>query len=387
MSLPAAYSFRNLAQRPATTLMTALGIALPVAVVLGVLALVDGLHNSLDVSGHPQHVMVMRKGATSELVSTMSRNDFQQLRYTPGIAQKNGQPLASLEMMTVIMMASPENPDGINISLRGVLPVALEMREDVKLVEGRMFSPGARECIVGKGVADRYSTARIGQTLRFGRGDWNVVGVFEAGKTAFGSEIWVDLDQVAGDYNRREELSTALLRAESEAAVPELIKKVTSDRRFKVIAETEKSYYAKQTKSAIPVLMGGFIIAGIMAFGAAFAIMNTMFASAARRSAEVGTLRAIGFSKFAIMRAFWIEAVMLSGVAGVLGCLLALPLNGIKTAIGNFITFSEMSFAFKVGPLSMIVGMVFALVLGSIGGLIPAWHAAHKDILKALRGG
>lgn len=387
MALPINYSIRNLYQRPMTTMMTAVGIALPVGVVLGILALVDGLKTSLAASGHPQHVLVMRKGATSELVSSMPRADFQQIRYTPGIAQKNGQPLASLEMVTVMMMEGPEVAEGINITLRGLHAVGFEMREHVKIAEGRMWKPGTRECIVGKPIADRYPMARIGLRLRFGRGEWEVVGVFDAGRTVVGSEIWCDLDQIAGDYERREELSTALLRAESVETVPALIKAVTSDRRFKVIAETERAYCEKQTQSAIPIMVMGFFVAGIMAVGAAFAIMNTMYAAATRRSTEVGTLRAIGFSKLQILRAFLLESVFLSAAAGVLGCLIALPLNGVQTAIGNFVTFSEMSFAFRVGPTTMLAGVAFAVVLGGLGGLLPAWHAARKNILSALRGG
>jgi putative ABC transport system permease protein len=387
MGLPIKYSIRNLYQRPMTTAMTAVGIALPVGVVLGVLALVDGLKTSLAATGHPQHVMVMRKGATSELVSSMSRADFQQIRFTPGLAQKNGQPMASLEMITVVMMESPEVPEGINITLRGLHAVGFEMREGVKVVEGQMWQPGTRQCIVGKPLAERYPMARIGKSLKFGRGMWEVVGVFDAGRSAVSSEIWCDLDQIAGDYERREELSTALLRAESEAKVPDVIKAVTTDRRFKVIAETERAYYEKQQISAIPIMFMGFMIAGIMAVGAAFGIMNTMYAAATRRSAEVGTLRAIGFSKFQILRAFLLESVFLSFFAGVLGCLIALPLNGVRTAIGNFVTFSEMSFAFRVGPNTMIAGVAFAVLLGGLGGLLPAWHAARKNILSALRGG
>lgn len=387
MGLPIRYSIRNLAQRPVTTLMTAVGVALPVAVVLGVLALVDGLKVSLAATGNPQHVLVMRKGATSELVSSISRADYQQLRFTPGIAQKNGQPLASLEMVTVVMMEGPEVAEGINITLRGLLPVGFDMRQHVKVVEGRMWKPGTRECIVGKAVADRYPTARIGRTLKFGRGTWEVVGIFDAGRSGASSEMWCDLDQIAGDYERREDLSSVVMRAGSLAGVPALIKAVTSDRRFKVIADTELAYYEKQTQSAIPIMVMGFFIAGIMAVGAAFAIMNTMYAAASRRSAEVGTLRAIGFSKLQILKAFVLEAIFLSAVAGVLGCLIALPLNGVQTAIGNFVTFSEMSFAFRVGPGTMLIGVAFAVVLGGLGGLLPAWHAARKNILSALRGG
>jgi len=386
VAIPISYNIRNLMVRKTTTVMTALGIALTVAVLLAVLALVGGLKATLSTSSDPLHVLVMRKGSTSELTSNFNRSAYQDLKFKPGIARsKSGDPMASLEMITVILLESPENPDGINITLRGLLPVGLEMRDNIRLAAGRMFETGKREVIVGKGVADRYATAGLGKKLRFGRGEWTVVGVFDAGRSAANSEIFADLNQVSSDYNRHEVLSSALLRATDPVAAQALINDLESDRRFNVMALTEQKYYEQQTISAAPVQAMGLFVAVIMAVGSSFAAMNTMYAAVARRSAEIGTLRVLGFSKAGILVSFFLESLLLSLAGGLLGCLLVLPLNDLQTAVGSFITFAEIQFAFRVGPRTMVAGVVFALVMGAIGGLFPARMAARKEILAALR--
>jgi putative ABC transport system permease protein len=386
LAIPISYNIRNLMVRKTTTLMTALGIALTVAVLLAILALVDGLRTSLSATGNPLHVLVMRKGSTSELTSNFSREAYQDLKFKPGIARsKSGEPMASLEMITVILLEGPENPDGINITLRGLQPVGLEMRENVHLVAGRMFETGKREIIAGRGVAERYAMAALGKKLRFGRGEWTVVGVFDAGRSAANSEIFADLNQVSSDYNRTEVLSSTLVRATDAVAAQALINDLQSDRRFNVMALTEKAYYEQQTVSAAPVQAMGLFVAVIMAVGSSFAAMNTMYAAVARRSAEIGTLRVLGFSKAGILFSFFLESLLLSLLGGALGCLLVLPLNNLQTAVGSFITFAEIQFAFRIGPGTIVAGLVFALVMGAAGGLFPARTAARKEILTALR--
>jgi len=388
VAIPLSYNIRNLTVRKTTTLMTALGIALTVAVLLAILALVEGLRTSLSATGNPLHVLVMRKGATSELTSNFSRSSFQDLKFKPGIARSSsGEPTASLEMVTVVLLETPENPEGTNITLRGLLPVGLEMREAFRLADGRMFEAGKREVIVGKGVAAGYAAASIGKTLRFGKGEWTVVGRFDAGRSAANSEIFADLNQVSSDYNRSEVLSSALVRAVDPVAVQALVNDLQSDRRFNVTAMTEKAYYEQQTVSAAPVQAMGLFVAVIMAVGSSFAAMNTMYAAVSRRSAEIGTLRVLGFSRFGILFSFFVESLLLSLVGGALGCLLVLPLNNLQTAVGSFITFSEIQFAFRVGPGTMAAGLIFALAMGAIGGLFPARPPARPDVLPALRGG
>lgn len=385
MAIPLSYNLRNLVVRKTTTLMTALGIALTVAVLLAVLALVNGLRVTLTTTGDPLHVIVMRKGSTSELVSLFTRTQFQDLKFKPGIASgHDGQPLASLEMITVINLANVDNPDGANVMVRGLQPTGIEMRRNVKIATGRWFTSGRRELVVGNSVARRFPAAGLGKKIQLGRGDWDIVGVFDAGRGAQDSEIWGDLNQIASDFNRVEVLSSALLRATDEVTAKALINDINSDRRLELTAASEKDYYDQQTDSAAPIEYTGIIVAIIMAVGSSFAAMNTMYAAVSRRAREIGTLRVLGFSRFSILLSFFVEGVLLSALGGLLGCLLVMPLNGITTAIGSN-NFSELAFDFTVTPKIMLTGIAFAVVLGSFGGLFPARSASRKEILTALR--
>jgi putative ABC transport system permease protein len=385
MRIPLSYNLRNLAVRKTTTVMTSLGIALTVAVLLAVLALVSGLHAAFDASGHPLHILVTRKGANAELNSNFLRTKFQDLKFVPGIASnRHGEPMASLEMVTVIVLESTEGTSQ-NLSLRGLTPIGIEMRDGLKLERGRWFQQGRREAVVGKSVADRYPAAAIGKKLRFGRGEWEVVGVISMGRSSVNSEIWTDLNQVSADYQRSDVLSSALVRADDEGSVQPLIQRIKDDQRLNMDAVTEKAYYAQQTVSALPIQFLGTFVAIIMAIGSSFAAMNTMYAAVSRRSREIGALRVLGFSKRGILLSFFLESVLLSLIGGVLGILLVLPLNNLTTAIGSFITFSEMAFQFQVTPQIMVVGIVFSAFMGAAGGLFPAASAARKEILTALR--
>jgi putative ABC transport system permease protein len=385
MAIPLSYNLRNLVVRKTTTLMTALGIALTVAVLLAVLALVNGLRVTLTTTGDLLHVIVMRKGSTSELVSLFTRTQFQDLKFKPGIASgHDGQPLASLEMITVINLANVDNPDGANVTVRGLQPTGIEMRRNVKIATGRWFTSGRRELVVGDSVARRFPAAGLGKKIQLGRGDWDIVGVFNAGRGAQDSEIWGDLNQIASDFNRVEVLSSALLRATDEVTAKTLINDINSDRRLELTAASEKDYYDQQTDSAAPIEYTGIIVAIIMAVGSSFAAMNTMYAAVSRRAREIGTLRVLGFSRFSILLSFFVEGVLLSALGGLLGCLLVMPLNGITTAIGSN-NFSELAFDFTVTPKIMLTGIAFAVVLGSFGGLFPARSASRKEILTALR--
>jgi ABC-type antimicrobial peptide transport system permease subunit len=273
----------------------------------------------------------------------------------------------------------------MNVTLRGILPVGIKMRDDLKLQDGRWFQAGQREVVVGKSIAKRYPGAHMGNKLRFGRGEWVVVGVMDGGQSSVNSEIFGDLNQISSDFNRADGLSSALLRATDAATVPALINSLNDDRRLGVLAQTEKSYYESQTNSGALLQFLGVFIAIIMAVGSSFAAMNTMYAAVARRATEIGTLRVLGFSKSSILLSFLLESLLLSALGGLVGCLLVLPLNNITTGVGSFITFSEIAFNFRVTPEIMLVGVVFALVMGAVGGLFPARMAARKEILVALR--
>jgi putative ABC transport system permease protein len=385
MSVPFAYNMRNLVVRKTTTIMTALGIALTVAVLLAVLALVAGLRTAFESTGDPLQVLVMRKGATAELSSGMTREIFQVLKANPGIAKQGDEPLASLEMVTVINLPSVDSPQGMNVTLRGLLPAGVQMRHDLKLQDGVWFTPGQREIVVGRSIAKRYPAAHLGNRLRFGRGEWLIVGVMDGGQSAVNSEIFGDLNQISSDFNRADGLSSVLLRAADAATVPALINSLKDDRRLNVDAMTEKAYYAAQTASGAPLQFLGIFVSAIMAIGSSFASMNTMYAAVARRSREIGTLRVLGFPRGSILFSFFIESLLLALLGGLLGCVLVLPLNNITTGIGSFVTFSEIAFNFRVTPAIMMTGLIFALFMGSVGGLFPARMASRKEILTALR--
>jgi putative ABC transport system permease protein len=386
MAVPFAYNLRNLRERKTNTWMTALGLALTVAVLLSALALVEGLRSTFAATGNALHVLVLRKGASTELISNLNRSSYNDLKFKAGIARTQaGEPMASLELVTVINLESPGNPSGMNFNFRGVSPLGIAMRGGVRIERGRWFQPGRREVVVGRSVAARYPQVNLGGTVHFGRGDWNVVGIMEAGNSATTSEIFCDLNQAAADQNREQVLSSVLLRAADPVAKAALIRDLNDDQRLNVDAMEETAYYEGQTAASAPITFVGILVALIMSVGSSFAAMNTMYAAVARRSNEIGTLRVLGFSRSEILLSFLLESLVLAGLGGLLGCLLILPLNGMTSAIGSFTTFSETTFQYRVTPAIMGVGMLFSLLMGAAGGLLPASSAARKEILVALR--
>jgi putative ABC transport system permease protein len=386
MAIPISYNLRNLAVRKTTTIMTALGIALTVAVLLAILALVHGLETAFEATGHPLNVLVLRKGSDSELSSNFTRTAYQDLKVKPGIARsRTGEPMASLELVSIVNLPRVDSPEGMNVTLRGLSPVGIEMRDQLKLISGRWFEPGKREVVVGKSIANRFPGAALNKSIRFGRGDWLVVGIMDAGRSASNSEIFADINQASADFNRAEVLSSALVRAVDPVAVRALINDIGDDRRLTCSAQTEKEYYERQTNSGRPIEYVGIIVAIIMAVGSSFAAMNTMYSSVARRAKEIGTLRVLGFSRGGILLSFFLESMLLSVLGGILGCLLVMPLNGMETGIGNFITFSEIAFDFRISPAIMATGIAFSILMGALGGFFPARAASKKEILNALR--
>jgi putative ABC transport system permease protein len=291
--------------------------------------------------------------------------------------------MASLEMTQVINLPSVDDPKGMNVTLRGLLPAGIAMRS-VHLATGRWFQAGQREIVAGKSIAQRYPDAQFGHHLHFGRGDWQIVGIMDGGQSAVNSEIWGDLNQISSDYNREDNLSSILVRASDSAAVPSLIKVIDDDRQLNLSGIPEPAYYASQTSSGAPLEFLGILVAIIMAIGSSFAAMNTMYAAVSRRGREIGTLRVLGFSRASILVSFLIEALLLSIAGGILGCIITLPLNGVTTGVGNFFTFSEIAFHFRVGLATMTAGVIFAAIVGVLGGVFPARSAAKKEILGAL---
>jgi putative ABC transport system permease protein len=387
MAIPISYNIRNLAVRKTTTIMTALGIALSVMILVASLALVNGLRTVFRNTANPLQLLVLRKGTPSELGSLISTEASAILRTKPGVAVDHaGRVLASAEVVNVANLPSVDSPKGMNVTVRGLSDVGFEMR-NVRLADGRWFQPGLREVVVGKAVAKRYPSAQVHSRIRFGKGDWEIVGVMDGGDSATDSEIWGDFNEIASDYNRQESANVMLLRATDPITLDALQRSIENDPQLGATAVTEKGYYDNQTAAGAPLEFLGIFVAVVMAVGGGFAATNTMYAAVARRAKEIGTLRTLGFSEGSILLSFLTEALLLALVAGVLGCVLALPLNWVTTGVGRFASFSEISFRFRVGATALFSGLAFAAVLGALGGFLPARSAAKKEILSALREG
>jgi len=370
--------------RKVTTLMTALAAALGVLVLVAVLALVAGLRSSFDVSASPKHLILLRSGSTSELVSLITRENFQDILSRAGIARDpSGRPLASLEMVTVVTIAPPGGQD-MNVNLRGMTLTGWEMRPQMKLTSGRLFEAGEREIVVGRAIAQQCPAAHVGGTLQFGESTWRVVGVMDGGQSAFNSEIFGDLNQISAEYRRFNLLSSVLVESESND-LAQLVRSFSTDPRLNLLVQSERDYYDRQMSAALPIQFMGTVVALIMALGGAFAAMNTMYSSIARRSCEIGVLRVLGFSGRSVLLSFLLESVLTGLLGGAVGCLLALPLNSVETEIGSFNTWSQLSFHFRVTPEILLTGLLFAALIGAVGGFLPARSAAKKQVIVALR--
>ena len=387
MGIPVAYNLRNLAVRRMTTVVTVIGIALTVAVLLAALALINGLRIAFGSSGDPLNILLLRKGSNSELSSSLSKGVFQDLVFKQGIARSLSDdiPMASPEIITTVKLARADNSSGMDVTVRGLLPIGAELRS-LKLREGRWFQAGRLEIVIGKFIAKRCRNAHTGGRLRFGKRDWEVVGIMDGGDSVVNSEIFGDINQISSNFNRPDLLNSILLRAADPTVVSALVNSLNDDQRLNVHAQTEKDYYDRQTVSGAPMQTLGLFVSVIMSVGSIFAAMNTMYAAVVRRAKEIGTLRVLGFSQRSIMTSFLIESQLLALLGGILGCLLVLPLNHITTGIGNFFTVTEIAFNFNVDPSVMLTGIIFSLIMGAVGGLFPARMAAKKEILTALRG-
>lgn len=385
MAIPLKYNFRSLLVRRVSTLMTGGGIALVVAVFVVVMAMVAGLASSITEAGSPDNLIVLRKGATTETYSSMSLDQFDTLKFLPGIKHDaDGQPYASPELPVQVLLESNQGGRD-NIVIRGVLPVAQKVHDKLRIVEGRMFNPSVREVMVGKGLKGRYKNCAVGSTLHFGRGDWKVVGLFEAGGSSFESEVWADIHDVQADSQRGAYYAIARLKLAPGADDKTLINRIADDPRINLQAESEATYYKDQSVVANQLRVLGMIVAVIMGVGAVFAAMNTMYASVSARTAEIGTLRALGFTPGAVLGSFLLESLMLASLAGIAGIILALPINGFSTSFGNFMTFSTLSFNFRVTPTIVIEAMLFAALMGTFGGWLPARQAMRLSVVNALR--
>jgi putative ABC transport system permease protein len=315
---------------------------------------------------------------------------FPTLKTLPGVAKdSHGEPMASGEWVVAIVLPRRDGTGEVNVVVRGMMQDGLEMRElghGIKLVEGRWFTPGQREVVVSSSIHKRFAHANVGDTMQFGKGPWTVVGIFDAGGSAYESEVWGDVNQMASDFDRQGGFSSAYLRATDPVAADALKNRVSDDQRLRLEGMLETEYYAKQTRSGAPIKYVGFLVAIIMAIGSSFAAMNTMYAAVAYRGREIATLRVIGFSRPAILTSFVLESLMLSLLGAVIGVILMLPFNGMTTGTSNQVTFSEVVFSLRMTPAVVGSAIIFGMIMGLFGGMAPAWHAARQNILNALRG-
>ena len=384
--IPFSYIARNLWVRRFTTLLTAGGMALVVYVFATVLMMSEGIRATLVATGQPDNVIVLRKGAGAEINSSVDRSQAAILESLAGIAtDASGQPLLSKE--PVVLNNLPKRGSGkpSNVTVRGTSLRGLQMRPQAQIVEGRMFRPGTSEIVTGRAISRGFQGAGLGETLRFAGRDWVVVGVFDAGRSGFDSEIWGDADQMLQAF-RRGSYSTLVFRL-ADASQFDLIKAaLESDPRLTVELKPEQRFYAEQSEAlATFISILGMSLSVIFSVGAIVGAMITMFAAVASRVGEIGTLRALGFRRGAVLIAFLSEAMLLSLVGGLIGLGAASLMQTVNISTTNFQTFAELAFQFKLTPTIAWQTLAFALFMGVVGGFIPAWRAARMKIVDCLR--
>jgi putative ABC transport system permease protein len=386
MGLITNYNLRSMIVRKGTAAMTAGGIAMVVSVFVMTLAIAQGFKATLVASGSPGNAIVLRKGATAETVSAVLRSDVPIIESLPQVARgADGRALSSPELVTIIALPRQTDNQPANVPVRGVGLRAFEVRDTLKFVEGRRFTPGTREVNVGRLAVGRFKGLTVGSDLKFGSSTWQVVGVFTADDAAFESEVWGDVDVMMPAFQRNGYQSITVKLADPsmfdsfEAAVK-------GDPRLYLQPKRELEYYAEQSQAMTTVIrVFGTFVTLILSIGAMFGAMNTMYAAVAYRTREIGTLRALGFSGYRIVTAFMAESIALALVGGVIGCLLALPVHGLSTGTTNFASFTEVAFKFRITPALMAGGLVFSAVMGAVGGLLPAIRAARIPVARALR--
>jgi putative ABC transport system permease protein len=387
MAIPISYNIRNMILRKGLTTMTALGIALTVTTAVFLMMLVAGMRKAFVSSGDPLNVLVMRKGSTSELVGGFTKDKLPILKQLPGIARdSHGQPMVSGEWVVLVALPRKDGSGTVNVILRGMEQDGLELRANhVKLIEGKWFRSGEREVVVSRSVQGRYAHTNVGDIIDFGKGPWKVTGIFDGGGSAYDSEIWTDVNQVANQFNRQDAIGNAYLRAPDAVTADALKHRVADDQQLQLEGQLETEYYDKQTSNGAGIKYLGYIVGLVMAIGSIFAAANTMYAAVAYRAREIATLRVIGFRRGSILTSFVFESVLLALLGAVIGILLMLPFNGMSTSTANNVTFSEVVFGLSMTPKVMLNATIFAVVMGLIGGVAPAWNAARREILASLR--
>jgi ABC-type lipoprotein release transport system permease subunit len=386
VAIPVSYSFRNLWTRRLTTVLTAGGMALVVFVFASVLMLAEGLRKTLIETGSYDNVVVIRKGSQSEMQSGIPRAHASIVETEPGIATgPGGKPFLAKELVVIINLPKRGSDKPSNITIRGIGEFSLALRPQVKLVEGRMPKPGSAEVIAGESVAKRFRGAGIGEKIRFAMQDWTVVGIFDAGKTGYSSEIWGDVDQLMQAF-RRPAYSSVLFKLRDSSEFPKVRERIESDPRLTLETKRETKYYADQSEMMAKFLrILGVSLTVIFSLGAMIGAMITMYAAVANRTAEIGTLRALGFQRRNILTAFLIESMLLGLSGGLIGLLFASSMQFITISTVNWQTFSELAFSFSLTFQIAYQALAFSLIMGFVGGVLPAVRASRMNIVDALR--
>ncbi len=386
MAIPIVYNIRSVMRRPVSTLTTALGIGLTIAILIAALALAEGFRATLVSAGSPNNALVLRKGADSEISSGIDRSAASILCSLPDVATgPDGRPLCSSEMVVVNNLKRIGQPGSSNVSLRGVDLAAVNVRTTPRIVEGRAFTPGSDEVIIGRRVAGRFEHCKVGDVLVMQKRPFKVVGHFTTGGSALESEIWGDAN-VLMPVMHRDAYQTLVFRMKDPSRFAAIKQLTEEDPRLGVQVTREDEFYAEQSAMLTGLLRTvGIFITVIMAIGALFGAANTMFANVGSRTREIATLLVLGFRPMAVMTSFVIESVLIALLGGVIGCLLAMPINGLTTGTTNFQSFSEIAFAFRVTPGVLLAGLVVSVVLGVVGGFLPALKASRQTLAAALR--
>jgi ABC-type lipoprotein release transport system permease subunit len=388
MKIPLAYNYRNLLKRKLTTLLTVLGIGLVVFVFAAVLMLANGFQKTMISTGDADNVIFIRKGANAEMMSGVPRDQTNILRTLPeALLMADGTPVVAGE--TVVVNNLPKRSDGqpSNVVVRGVSKESLVLRSRVKLIAGRMWRPGTSEVIAGSGVAAKFQGCGIGESVKMGGREWQVVGTFSADGSSFESEIWGDADQFM-DAFRRNSYSSMTLKMKDPSGFPELKSRIESDPRFTVDVKREVQFYEEQSQNlGVFIRILGLTVTIIFSFGAMTGAVITMYSAVANRSSEIGTLRALGFGRRNILASFMSECLLISLIGGLLGLFFASFLQFVDVSTTNWTTFSEVVFGFKLSLSIAISCMIFSVVMGLIGGFAPALRAARLQVVNALRAG
>jgi putative ABC transport system permease protein len=387
MAVPIIYNLRSVRARWVSAIVAVLGIAGTVGVFIAMLALAKGFHATLVASGSPDNAIIMRAGATSEMTGSVTLDQVRIIQDSPGVAREGNQPILTSEVVVIAPFPLQSTGTDANVQVRGVSASALKVRANIHMMQGRFFEPGLAELVVGKNVSSTYKGLDLGETIKFGGGTWKVVGVFDAGGSAFDSEIWADSSVLAEVYKRPNYIfQSVTARLTSPSAIAQLKDSLTADPRMTVQVSREIDYYEKQSQGLTRLItVLGTLIAIVMGIGAIFGALNTMYSAVAERSREIATMRAIGFGAGSIVVSFLFEALLIAFIGGLIGCLAVLPINGITTGAMNFQTFSHLAFAFKITPPLLGIGIAFALFMGLIGGVPPAIRAARRPVALALR--